>query len=224
MNDVFGIVSCSVVDSTSLEMDELIQMRKDVYSELFPSIEKRYPDFWGRVVRGDTIECFIEQPEYAFRVALLIKCWFMGWAIQHHVSEQMRRSGVRYSIGIGPMRLVDRKEDFLDGEAIYIAGRNLDFILGKGISAFFEMKSDDENIKALIANSLLLVNNLVESSTERQLSILYDRLHGIMEREIALKLQISQGAVNQRAQGAGWPLIKNTLDVLEHIDYEWYVE
>lgn len=224
MKGLFGIVSCDVIDSSSLEMDELIQLRKDIYSDLFPDIEALYPGFWGRVVRGDTIECCLEQPENVFRTALLIKCWFKDWAVLHHASEQMRKAGIRYSIGIGPMRLVDKKEDFMDGEAICIAGRNLDYISGKGIPAFFGMNSDDENVKALIVNSLLLVNNLVESSTEKQLPILYDRLHGIMEKEIALRLQISQGAVNQRAQGAGWPLIKDTLNVLEHIDYEWYVE
>ena len=60
MKGIFGIVSCDVIDSTSLEMDELIRLRKDVYSELFPDIEDLYPGFWGRVVRGDTIECCLE--------------------------------------------------------------------------------------------------------------------------------------------------------------------
>lgn len=224
MKGIFGIVSCDVIDSTSLEMDELIRLRKDVYSELFPDIEDLYPGFWGRVVRGDTIECCLEQHEYAFRVALLIKCWFKDWAIKHRASEQMRKSGIRYSIGIGSMRMVDRKEDFMDGEAIYIAGRNLDYISGKGIPAFFGMNSDNKDVNELIINNLLLVDNLIESSTERQLPILHERLYGLTETEISRKLQITQGAVNQRARGAGWPLIKDTLNVLEHIDYEWYVE
>ncbi len=224
MKGIFGIVSCDVIDSTSLEMDELIRLRKDVYSELFPNIEGLYPGFWGRVVRGDTIECCLEQPEYAFRAALLIKCWFKDWAVKHHASEQMRKSGIRYSIGIGSMRMVDRKEDFMDGEAIYIAGRNLDYITRKGIPAFFGMNSDNKDVNELIISNLLLVDNLIESSTERQLPILHERLYGLTETEISRKLQITQGAVNQRARGAGWPLIKDTLNVLEHIDYEWYVE
>ena len=41
--------------------------------------------------------------------------------------------------------------------------------------------------------------------------------------EIARSLSISQGAVNQRAMNAGWPLIKHTLTLLEHINYDRYV-
>ena len=42
--------------------------------------------------------------------------------------------------------------------------------------------------------------------------------------EIAQRLSISQGAVNQRAMNAGWPFIKHTLAILEHIEYGKYVE
>ena len=47
MKGIFGIVSCDVIDSTSLEMDELIRLRKDVYSELFPISKTVTPVFGG---------------------------------------------------------------------------------------------------------------------------------------------------------------------------------
>ena len=37
------------------------------------------------------------------------------------------------------------------------------------------------------------------------------------------RLGYSDKWINQWAQGAGWPLIKGTLGVLEHLDYGWYV-
>lgn len=223
MNRVFGIVSCDVIDSTFLDMEELIQLRRDIRSKLFPEISAICPESWGRIVRGDTIECCMERPYLAFRVALLMKCWFMDWADYHDASSNMRRSGVRFSIGIGPMRLIDREEDFMDGEAIYIAGRNLDYISERGIPVAFGMDSRERDISTLITNSLLLVNDIIESSTDKQLPILYDRISGLTENEISRKLSISQGAVNQRAKNAGWPLIRNTLDVLENLDFEKYV-
>lgn len=224
MKRVYGIVSCDVIDSTFLDRDALFQLRNDIYSILFPDIELLCSGFWGRVVRGDTIECCLEKPWKSFRVAFLIKCWFRDWAFRHDASDDMRRSGVRYSIGIGPMRLIDRSMDFMDGEAIYLAGRNLDAISEKNIPACFEMAADNKDVNFLIDNSVLLVDWMIEHATERQLPILYDRMMGLIERDIARNRSMTQSAVNQRARNAGWPLIKDTLEVLEQIDFERYVE
>lgn len=224
MSKIYGIVSCDVIDSTSLNRDDWIQLRKDIDTKLFPAIDTICPGFWGRVVRGDTIECCLDKCWLSFRVALMIKCWFMEWASRHNVSESMRNAGVRYSIGIGTMRVIDREMDLMDGPAIYLAGRNLDFISEKGLTAFFEMDSKQEDITVLIDNSLMLVDRIVGQSTDRQVPILYSRLKGMTENEIARGLDISQGAVNQRAKNANWPYIKLTLSVLEDIDYERYVD
>ena len=73
MKALYGIVSCDVVESTALEMDDLILLRREIYSSLFPGMASRFSGFWGRVVRGDTIECCVGQPHLAFRIALMIK-------------------------------------------------------------------------------------------------------------------------------------------------------
>ena len=223
MKQIYGIVSCDVIDSTSLDLDALIQLRKDIHTELFRDIEALCPGFWGRVVRGDTIECCLRHYWMAFRVALMIKCWFMDWASGHGAGDGMRKDGVRFSIGIGPMRLIDREMDIMDGAAIYMAGRNLDFIADRGLASYFEMESGNGDVNSLIDNNLTLVNRMVGQSTEKQISILYHRLRGKTEVEIAQRLSISQGSVNQRAKNAGWPFIKQTLALLENIDYGRYV-
>lgn len=224
MKEIYGIVSCDVIDSTSLDRDALIQLRNDIHSGLFHDLDALCPGFWGRVVRGDTIECCFEQYWMAVRVALMIKCWFMEWASRHGAVGGMRAEGVRYSIGIGSMRLIDREVDIMDGAAIYLAGRNLDFITDRGYTSYFEMDSENSEVNSLIDNSVMLVDRIVGQATERQVPILYDRLKGKTEVEIARSLSISQGAVNQRAMNAGWPFIKHTLTLLEDIDYKGYVE
>ena len=224
MSKLYGIVSCDVIDSTSLNMDDWIQLRKDIDTKLFPAIDTICPGFWGRVVRGDTIECCLEKCWLSFRVALIIKCWFMEWASRHNAADGMKNAGVRYSIGIGPMRVIDRKMDLMDGPAIYMAGRNLDYISEGRLTSCFEMDTNHEDVNALIDNSLMLVDQIVGQSTDRQVPIVYGRLIGMTENEIASSLNISQGAVNQRAKSAGWPYIKYTLNLLEHIYYGRYVE
>ena len=135
----------------------------------------------------------------------------------------MRASGIRYSVGIGPMRSIDRKEDFLDGEAIYLAGRNLDYISERGIPVSFGMNSKDENLNALIVNNLMLLEGIFTRLTERQCRVIFHKMSCLTEKEIARELDITQAAVNLRARNAGWQHIKETLEVLEHIDYERYV-
>ena len=135
----------------------------------------------------------------------------------------MRRLGLRCSIGIGTMRIVDREEDLLDGEAIYIAGRNLDYIAYRNIPVAFGMNSSNKDIENLIENNLLLLDTLLYELTSRQSDVLYYKLMGYPEMEISQRLGISQAAVNLRARNAGWQQIKAALKVLENINYGDYV-
>ena len=224
MKALYGIVSCDVVESTSLEIDALIQLRKDIETTLFPVLESHFSGFWGRVVRGDTIECCVDRPHHAFRIALLIKCWSKDWASCHQTSSGMLETGVRYSIGIGPMRLIDKDNDFLDGEAIYIAGRNLDHISERDTPFAFGMHSVDKNVNSLITNNLMLLEHFFIRMTEKQCGVIFHKLLGLTEKEIAQQLAITQAAVNLRSRNACWPLIKDTLRVLEQVDYDRYVE
>ncbi len=223
MKRLFGIVSSDVVDSTSLDRTAILQLRKDIYNNLFCDLKEIHPSFWGRVVRGDTIECCISQAQYSFRVALLTKCWMKNWAEANGGSSDMRRLGLRCSIGIGTMRIVDREEDLLDGEAIYIAGRNLDYIAYRNIPVAFGMNSSNKDIENLIENNLLLLDTLLYELTSRQSDVLYYKLMGYPEMEISRRLGISQTAVNLRARNAGWQQIKAALKVLENINYGDYV-
>lgn len=224
MKRLFGIVSSDVVDSTSLERAAILRLREEIYNNLFGDIAAMYPSFWGRVVRGDTIECCISQAQYSFRVALLAKCWVKNWAEANDGSMDMRRFGLRCSIGIGTMRIVDREEDLLDGDAIYIAGRNLDYISGKNIPIVFGMNTVHTDVEDLIINNLLLLDNLFCELTSRQSEVLYYKLMGYHEMEISRILRTSQAAVNLRARNAGWQQIKDTLKVLENIRYGEYVD
>ena len=122
------------------------------------------------------------------------------------------------------MRIVDREEDLLDGDAIYIAGRNLDYISGRNIPIAFGMKTSYADVVDLIASNLLLLDTLLSELTSRQSDVLYHKLLGYPEVKISQILGISQAAVNLRARNAGWQQIKATLKVLENINYGEYVD
>lgn len=224
MKRLFGIISSDVVNSTSLDRAAIIQLRKDIYNNLFRDLAEIQSSFWGRVVRGDTIECCISQAQYSFRIALLTKCWMKNWAESNGGSSVMCRMGLRCSIGIGTMRIVDTKEDLLDGDAIYIAGRNLDYITGKSIPIAFGMNTSHTDVEDLIESNLLLLDTLLCELTSRQSDVLYYKLMGYSEIKISRILGISQTAVNLRSKNAGWQQIKASLKVLENINFGEYVD
>ena len=147
----------------------------------------------------------------------------MNWAALNSSSANMKEYGMRYSIGIGSMRIVDRENDIMDGIAVYIAGRNLDYISERNIPVAFGMHTNLLDIESLIKNNLLLLDGYFRNLTSRQCAVLYYKMLGLPEVEISHILNISQAAVNLRSRNAGWRQIKDTLVTFENINYEDYV-
>ena len=57
-------ISADIVRSTSLATGDLINLRKRLRG-LLDDFEKDYSGFWARIVRGDSIECFVPEYRYA---------------------------------------------------------------------------------------------------------------------------------------------------------------
>lgn len=223
MEKVFGAIAADVIDSTSLDRTDLLHL-KDEVSDCFADA-KYYTSaqFWGRLVKGDSIECCLADPKMALRLALLIKCRIKAWAGELACSEALQSLGIRFSIGVGQMRIIDPQVDIMDGEAIYIAGRNLNKITDSSSTSAFGLASADRNITELINISVALLDDLINSLSAKQSTVIYHLLLGRNQTEIARLLFISQSSVNSRAQKAGWRLISDTLRVYERINFMDYV-
>ena len=78
---MFAVISADVVSSTSLPNNKLIKLTQKLNECLADLEGKDRSNYgtkyegWGRIVRGDTIEYFLEHPEDAFEVAILLKAW-----------------------------------------------------------------------------------------------------------------------------------------------------
>ena len=124
-----AIISADIASSTSLKTKELIELRR-LLQELFSRIAEVSPGFWGRIVRGDSIECFVPEYHDALRIAILIKLYVKMTVAEWDCSPLLQRYGIRFSIGLGAINYADKEDDIIDGPAIYISGRNLDAISG----------------------------------------------------------------------------------------------
>lgn len=223
MNKIFGVIAADVIDSTSLSRVDLPRLTDEV-NNCFADAKYYIPiQFWGRLVKGDSIECCLSDPRMALRLALLIKCRIKSWAGNLNCSVSLQDLGIRFSIGVGSMRIVDSQNDIMDGEAIYIAGRNLNKITGTSYTSFFGFKGIDKNFTELINVSITLLDDLINSLSAKQSIVIYHMLLGLNQTEIARLLFISQSSVNSRAQKAGWRLIADALRVYERINFMDYV-
>ena len=60
--NMYATISADVVSSTSLSQESMIGLNEHL-KKCLTLLEDRYWGFWGRIVRGDTIECVLRSPE-----------------------------------------------------------------------------------------------------------------------------------------------------------------
>ena len=187
--------------------------------------EKSQGKNWGRLFKGDSVEIFLSNPKEALRVALLLKSLVKKTSVaktKNDKQELFKRFGIRLAIGIGEMRMADKEHDILDGEAIYYSGRLLEKSTEEKQtikrSMFFACK--DPLLTEQMDVILGLLDALLKEATPRQSEILYYKLFGKNEEEIAEILKIKQSAVNQRSNSAGWKAIESAVNYFEKLNFE----
>ena len=218
---MIATISADIVNSTSLETRDLIELRRQI-NTLFERIDADLlPGFWGRVVRGDTIECFVPNCGKALRIAIIIKLFVRIYAETRASSYMTRQHGIRFSLGLGSMKYVDRKEDIMDGAAIYISGRNLDKISAeRDVYSAIGLEFDPEGLHWLLESYVSLIDNLVRSYSIKQAQVVFYKLLGYKERQISEMLNIYQSAVNSRSTLAKWGLLEMAVKDFENLNFE----
>ena len=207
---MYATISADVVSSTSLSRRAMIELNGKLRDCLYV-LEQRYQGFWGRIVKGDSIECGMSRPEDAFEVALILKTSVKSFEpCNMQEDKRFNRYGLRIAIGIGEMKTVDRNLDMMDGEAIYRSGRALDKLVGRAKYSFVISMSDCEHEQALQV-ILTLVNQLLNNATARKCETLCERILSSDTSKTAEKMGISVSGVNQTLKDLGWGAIEQAI-------------
>lgn len=207
---MYASISADIVSSTSLTIQSTIELN-DYIKKILEILESQYDGFWGRLVRGDTIECTLSHPEDALEIAILLKSWVKAFK-QSEYSESPRFSkyGLRLAIGIGKMNIVNKELDMMDGEAIYRSGRSLDMLKGRSKYSMTISMSQEQYEEPL--NIILsLINQLLNNATSRKCRILCERLLLPTSNEVAEKMGITVSGVNQTLNEFGWSNIEQAI-------------
>ena len=217
---MIATISADIVRSTSMNTEDLIVLRNRL-RYLFQDFEKDYPGFWARIVRGDSIECVVPNYNDALRIAILIKLYVKMRVSEFDCSEMLQRYGIRFSIGVADIKYADKKEDIINGPAIYLSGRNLDEISRReNIMTAFEIGQAPKPLSNLLDSYVAMVSGIVDSYSAKQAEVVFLKLLGFKEIEISERVGISQSSVNTRAANAQWGLLNTAIKDFEALKIE----
>ncbi len=219
-------ISADIVSYTSLGIDDKRKLElliKKLLAELTDSYKKY--DFFGRVFQGDYIECALNEPIYALRIALLLKTLVKSYELEEN-NEIIKRTryfkeyGIRIAIAVAPLTLLDPVNGIIDGEAIYLSGR-----------AIKDMSTSDKQ-KVIIKNSMFfchsdtqeqnkydtvvsLLDTIISKCSSKQCEVLYYKLLGVSEKDISQQLNRNQSTISQHSTAAGWNAIEKAVNYFE---------
>lgn len=223
----YSVISGDIVSSTSLNNEDQKFVEEKI-KDLLSDLQQEF-NVYGRLIKGDYLECVVPNPAQGLQVALAIKSFIKAIPIEtkqytkdDNRIKQFKTHGIRLAIGYGELSRYNPEEGIIDGEAIYFSGReisgettyNKERIVIKN-TLFFASKSDDlnKNFQPLLA----LLDVLLSKATSRQCQVLYLKLMNNQEEEIAKKLGIGQSAVNQHSTSVGWNAIEEAVNYFRMI-------
>lgn len=214
----YTVISGDLVAYTSLNALEKEQLEQQL-EKLFIVLKERF-NTYGRRVKGDYLECVVPNPAQALQVALILKTAITAFEIDRDSDDERLKAfqtyGIRLALGYGTLDRYDPEKGIIDGEAIYKSGRaiskesthNKDRIVIK--NTMF-VSTNDSLLKNTLETLLALLDHILSKVTTRQSEILYHKLLGKSEKEIAAHLGISQPSVNQHSTASGWNAIDKTV-------------
>jgi hypothetical protein len=215
-----AVITGDIIQSSKLDP----KTRRWLMQSLKAALEQWDDDFGitSELIRGDSFQCLIPDPELALQIALLIRTYVRSlnptaaYDIYHRENAEISHSrlltnwlfDVRISIGIGG---IDYEGDTLaesDGEAFHLSGRALDRL--KDGRQNLAIVSKDNN-KGELAAMAPLLDAILSGTTALQCEVINLKLLGHTEVEIARVLEINQSAVNQRSIAGNWSAIQSAV-------------
>jgi hypothetical protein len=218
-------ISADIVSSTSLNVKQRLSLEKDL-KKLLNLLKKTFGAklFFGRLIKGDYIECVLEDPKLALRVALLIKSYIKSLDIKPDKKSKQnlkdfKKYGIRIAVGIGKLSIWNKKQGIIDGEAIYLSGRAINEMTAadKKITKTLVFKSNNENWNDAFVPIFNLLDVLLVDSTRAQSEIVYYKLLNKSEKEISEILNKSQSTINQHSAAISWYAIESAVESFERI-------
>ena len=214
-------ISADIIRSTSLPKEGMIVLQERL-RDFMDFLNKTFDGCWGRVVRGDGIECAISDAHYLLRIVLLLKCQIKAIRVRFDEinvkggDKRFFKFGVRMAVAIGRLRMNDKEQAIMDGEAIYNSGRALDQM---GSYDLFSISSDYKRTEPIVRSLFLLINHIMKRASARQSQVLFMKLQNMSDVEIAQCMGITRVGVYLHLKSIGWDAISTALRCYETMKF-----
>ncbi len=218
-------ISADIVSSTSMSSEDLSNLRdklKDTIDHFENSIDPTGKSFWGRIIKGDSIECYLHKVEWSLRVALALKLRTKAYVASLDCSKETKKYGIRFAIGAGSFKMVDRKRDIIDGFPIYFSGRKMQEQKKFGHRLVFQAEADPYEISMIINNNIIWLDDKVNNLSAKQCEAVYYMLLDYTRNDILKLLKIKQNTLSQRLTSADWNNIKMNVIDFEHLYFNFF--
>lgn len=217
-----AVISGDIVASTSLSDVGRARLENELL-QVINTLSEEGLILFGRIIKGDYLECVISRPEDALRVSLILKSYIKYIAGEINSKDDSARIrlfktyGIKLAVGYGELSRFDPAKGIIDGEAIYLSGRKINELSTFGKkrvaiknSLFFVSSDNQMNMQFEALFSLLDV--LLNKATNRQCEVVYYKLLGFKEDQIVQKMNVSQPVINQHSSSAGWNAIEHAVN------------
>ena len=210
---LYATISADIVDSTKMTAEDTIRVNK-LLTDFLEPMKKVSEGGWGRVVKGDAFECVLNEPRHLLRVALMLKCYVKTF-VPEKSNLEFSKYGIRIAMAVGELRTCDESLGIIDGDAIYRTGRAMEEKRPnvRGTMMYCNDGPEAEAVKAVIA----LCDVVINKSTSKQCEVLFNKLCGKDEVEMATEMGKSRPTVNAHSQKAGWIAIERAVKYFESL-------
>jgi hypothetical protein len=223
---LYAVINGDMIGSTLLKHDRkafyLAEMKK-----LFDELKKKKKHLGVvrsfEVYRGDSFQGALDQPEKALRVVLLLRSYLRMITTKYGVSAKKSApihrtsftavTDLRIAVGIGKISSLENRLLESDGEAFHRSGKLIDAIKKSGQNIAIETPSADQNKQLDVFCALL--DAIIARWSSLQAEVVYLRLNGFNQTQIAETLKTSASAINQRLKTANWNAVEKLLALFE---------
>jgi len=223
----YATISADIISFTSLSESDKRKLKSDI-KELLSDLSQRFEkqSFYGRLVQGDYIECALNNPRYALRIALLLKTFVKSFDPEKRRDDKLRMKyfreyGLRLAVAIAPLTKLDPQNGVIDGEAIYLSGRAI-----KDYSTSDKQKivikntmffcSPDKELEEQYDTLFTLLDTIISKCSAKQSEVVFYKLWSLSEKDIAKRLKKNQSTISQHSTAAGWLSIEKAILYFEN--------
>jgi hypothetical protein len=212
-------ISADIVSSTSLRKDQRLKFEEKL-NELLVILNEKFSKelFFCRIIKGDYVECVLEEPKSALRTSLLIKSYIkrsMNFTQKKQSPDflKLKKYGIRIAVGVGELNIFDRSIGIISGDAITLSGRAINEISKTKQTLVFRSKKKKWNDDFSVIFNFLDV--LFNGYTKAQSEVIFYLLLEKKEKEIVKTLNKSQSTINQHINSANWYAVESAVKYFE---------